>query len=253
MFQLGGGKALHDTLRSLMEMQKVDIVFYTSKNGKIRDSVVNDPLISVPAFAAAATPALKLAALGGEKADTVRVGERVYDVVAIPALDADHQQIGVLALGSELGSAAAHEFSRLTQGQVALLADGHIIASTLPGLEASAQFVKLFKTAGTATNVIDAAVNVKPVVLAGVHYYCTAGRFESLSGDDTLGYILLSSHEQSLNEKHATQWLLLAVSFLAILAGGWVVWYFRQPGRRSRCASCATARKRWGAAISPGG
>ena len=34
VFQLGGGKALHDTLRALMEMQKVDIVFYTSKNGK---------------------------------------------------------------------------------------------------------------------------------------------------------------------------------------------------------------------------
>ena len=89
-------------------------------------------------------------------------------------------------------------------------------------------------------------MNVKPVVLAGVHYYCTAGRFESLSGDNTLGYILLSSHEQSLNAKHATQWVLLAVSFFAILAGGWVVWYFlnrvTEPLRELRDSAEAVGR-----------
>jgi len=246
VFQLGAGNALHDTLRRLMEMQNVDIVFYAANSGKVQDCVVNDPLISVSSFVAATTPALKLALHGGEQSDTVRVGETLYDVVSLPAYDTDHKQIGVLTLGTELGVAAAHELSKLTQSQIAFIANGHVLASTLPGLDANAQFVNLFTTAATATNSGDATVNVKPVVLTGVHYYSTIGRFESLSGDRSLGYILLSSCEQSLSAKHATQRVLLAVSFLAILAGTWVVWYFvsrvTEPLRELRASAEAVGR-----------
>ncbi len=246
VFLLGTGSALHDTLRQLMEMQNVDIVFFASNNGKLQDSVVNDPLISVPSFVAAATPALKLALRGGEKADTVHVGDKLYDVVAIPAYDTDRKQIGVLTLGSELGVTAANEFSKLSQSQIVLVAGGHVIASTLPGLDANTQFVNLFNAVINATNSGEAALNVKPVVLTGMHYYCTAGRFESLSGDHTLGYVLLNSHEQSLNAKHATQRVLLAVSFLAILASAGVVWFFvsrvTEPLRELRDSAEAVGR-----------
>jgi len=246
VFLLGTGSALHNTLNQLMEMQKVDIVFFVSNSGKLQDSVQNDPLISGPSFVAAATPAMKLALRGGEKADTVRVGDKLYDVVAIPAYDTDRKQIGVLTLGSELGVAAAHEYSKLTQSQIVLVAGGHVIASTLSGLDANMQFVNLFNSMTTSTNGGDAAVNVKPVVLTGMHYYCTAGRFESLSGDHTLGYVLLNSHEQSLNTKHATQRVLLAVSFLAILASAGVVWFFisrvTEPLRELRDSAEAVGR-----------
>jgi len=243
---LGVGSAMHDTLRQLMEMQNVDIVFFASNGGKLQDSVQNNPLISVPEFVAAATPAMKLALRGTEQADTVRVGDKLYDVVAIPAYDTDQKQIGVLTLGSELGFAVAHEFSQLAQSQIALVAGGRVIASTLPGLDANAQFVNLFKAAAGATSSSDAAANVKPVVLNGVHYYCAAGRFESLSGDHSLGYILLNSSEQSLIAKHATQRVLLAVSFLAVLAGAGVIWFFvsrvTEPLRELRASAEAVGR-----------
>jgi signal transduction histidine kinase len=246
VFLLGVGNALHDTLRQLMEMQNVDVVFFASNSGKLQDSVQNDPLISVPEFVVAATPAMKLALRGSERADTVRVSDKLYDVVAIPAYDTDHKQTGVLTLGTELGGAEAHEFSQLAQSQLALLAGGHVIASTLPGLDASMQTVNLFNAVTNAGSGGDAAVNVKPVLMNGVHYYCTAGRFQSLSGDRTLGYILLNSNEQSLSAKHATQRVLLAVCFLAILASAWVVWFYvsrvTEPLRELRDSAEAVGR-----------
>ena len=246
VFLLGAGSAMHDTLRELMDMQSVDIVFFASNSGKVQDSVVNNPLISVSSFVKAATPAMKQAVLGSEKADTVHVGDKLYDVMAIPAYDSDRKQIGVLTLGTELGFAAAHEFSELTQSQFALLAGGRVIASTLSGLDANAKIVNLFKSVITVTNGTDTTVNVKPVVLAGMHYYCTAGRFESLGGDQSLGYVLLHSHEQSLEAMHATQRVLLAVSFLAILASAVVVWFFisrvTEPLRELRDSAEAVGR-----------
>lgn len=223
MFQSGAPRDLHNTLRSLMEMQKVDIVFYASNRGKILDAV-NDPAVPPSEFETAASPALKLALNGDEKADTVRVAGKLYDVVAIPAYDSDNNQIGALALGSELGDAAAQEFSKLAQSQIALVADGHIIASTLPGLDVNAQFNGIFKNAMSTSD--EPTANIKPIVLNGVHYYCTAARFESLAGDKNLGYVLLSSREQSLMEKSAAQRVLAIVSFFAILFGALAAWFF---------------------------
>jgi len=243
---LGAGNAMHNTLHRLMDMQNVDIVCFASNSGKLQDSVQNDPVIPVPKFVAAATPALKLALQGSERADTVRVGDKLYDVVALPAYDADQKQIGVLMLGSELGVAAAHEFSQLAQSQIALVAGGHVIVSTLPGLDANKQFINLFNAVASTSNGGDVPVNVKSIELNGVHYYCAAGRFESLSGDHTLGYILLNSSEQSLIAKHATQRVLLAVSLLAVLASAGVVWYFvsriTEPLRELRDSAEAVGR-----------
>src|SRR6185369_12001234 len=72
VFQSGAPRDLHNTLRSLMEMQKVDIVFYASNRGKILDTV-NNPVVPPSEFETAASPALERALRGDEKADTVRV------------------------------------------------------------------------------------------------------------------------------------------------------------------------------------
>jgi signal transduction histidine kinase len=246
VFLLGVGSALHDTLRQLMEMQNVDIVCFASNSGKLQDSVQNDPLIPVPEFVTAAAPAMGLALRGSERADTVRVGDKLYDVVVIPAYDTDQKQIGVLMVGSELGVAAAHEFSQLAQSQIILIAGGHVIASTLPGQDGNQKFINYFNaTAGTSISG-DATATVKSMVLNGVHYYCAASQFPSLSGDRSLGYILLSSGEQSLMVKHATQRVLLAVSVLAILASAAAVWFFvnriTEPLRELRDSAEAVGR-----------
>lgn len=226
IFQFGEAKALHNTLSDLMQMQRVDILFYASNRGKILDVEKNDPNIPVPEFEAAAAPVLQLALHGDEKADTVCVGGKLYDVVTVPAYNLDNEQIGVLTLGSELGGAAAQEFSKLTQSQIALMANGRVVASTLPGLDANAQFASAFKGAMPANDSEDPTMSVKPILLNGVHYYCIAGRFASLNLDSNLGYVLLCSREQSLAAMRATQHVLTAMSFLAILFCVVAVWFF---------------------------
>ncbi|HZF01235.1 MAG TPA: ATP-binding protein, partial [Methylomirabilota bacterium] len=186
--------------------------------------VVNTPGIPPSEFEEVASLAVKPALQGEEKADTVQVAGKVYDVIAIPAYDSDNKQIGALALGSELGDAAVQEFSKLTQGQIALLANGHVIAASLPGLEANAQFTSFFKGAMPAND--DPAANIKSIVFNGVHYDCIAGHFVSLAGNNNLGYVLFSSSEQSLAEKRAAQHILAAVSLLAILFSAAMVWFF---------------------------
>jgi two-component system, NtrC family, sensor kinase len=226
IFQLGGSKDLHNTLSDLMQMQRVDILFYASNKGKILDVEKNDPGIPVPEFEAAAAPVLQLALRGDERADTVCVGGKLYNLVTIPAYNLDNEQIGVLTLGSEIGGAAAQEFSKLTQSQIALMANGQVTVSTLPGLDANVQFGLAFKGAMPANDNEDPTANVKPIVLNGVHYYCVAGRFASLKTDSNLGYVLLSSREQSLAAMRATQHLLSGLGFLAVLFCVTAVWLY---------------------------
>ncbi|HUA39076.1 MAG TPA: ATP-binding protein [Candidatus Sulfopaludibacter sp.] len=217
IFQFGQAKDLHSTLSDLMEMQKVDILFYASNRGKILDVEKNDPGIPTPEFEAAAAPVLQLALRGDEKADTVFVGGKLYDVITIPAYNLDNEQIGVLTLGLELGGATAHEFSKLTQSQIALMANGRVITSTLPGLDTNVRFASAFEGAMPVNDNEDPTANVKPIVLNDVHYYCIAGRFDSLNAGSNLGYVLLSSREQSLAALRATQHVLAGMGFLAIL------------------------------------
>jgi two-component system, NtrC family, sensor kinase len=250
VFQFGESKDLHNTLSGLMQMQRVDILFYASNKGKILDVEKNDPEIPVPDFEAAANPVLQLALRGDEKADTVCAGGKLYDVITIPAYNLDNEQIGVLTLGAELGGTAAQEFSRLTQSQVALMANGRVVASTLPGLDLNAQFVSAFEGAMPANSSEDPAANVKPVTLNGVHYYCVAGRLPSLNAGNNLGYVLLSSREQSLAAMQATQRMLTVMGCLAILFSVMAVWFFvnrvTEPLRELRQGTEAVGRGDFG-------
>jgi signal transduction histidine kinase/CheY-like chemotaxis protein len=217
IFQFGGAKDLHNTLGDLMQMQRVDILIYASNRGKILDVEKNDPAIPIPEFEAAAAPALQLALRGDEKVDTVCVGGKLYDVVTIPANNLDNEQIGVLTLGTEIGGAAAQEFSKLTQSQIALMAGGRVTISTLPGLDANAQIAQAFGGAMPANDNEGTETKVKPILLNGVHYYGIAGQFASLKTKSNLGYVLLSSREESLAAMKATRHLLSGLGFLAVI------------------------------------
>ena len=222
IFQSGAPKDLHETLINLMDMQKVDIVFYTSNKGKILD-VVDNATVPKSEFEAAASSALLMALEGSEKADTVRVAGKLYDIFAIPAYDPSAKQIGTLVLGSEIGAAMAEEFSKMTGCAVALVADGQVIASTLPAINMSGPFASAFGGALSADN---EAGKVKPLILNGQQYYGVSGRFKSLGGDAKLGYVLMSSRERSLAEKAAAQHLVLEVGLLAVFFGALAVYFF---------------------------
>jgi two-component system NtrC family sensor kinase len=245
-FQRGDAPTLHEPLTDLLNEQDVDIVFYAINADRVLDSEERDPIIPVLAFETAAKPAVIQALQRQETVDTVRVGERLYDVVSIPVYDADHMQIGVLTFGSEISDAEAQEFSQITHSQIALLAGGHVVASTLSDLNANAQFISLFKNSPSGNNSKDSPVSLHKIVLDGQHYFGVAGQFESLSDDKTLGYVLLSSYEQSFRALQTTQQVLLGVSFCSILFGTAIVWFLinkvTQPLRELRDSAEAVGR-----------
>src|SRR5580692_9627208 len=245
-FQRGDALTLHEPLNDLLNEQDVDVVFYAPTADKVLDSEERDPIIPLLAFETAAKPAVTQALQRQETVDTVRVGERLYDVVAIPVYDAEHVQIGVLTFGSEISDAEAQEFSQLTHSQIALLAGGHVVASTLSGTDANEQFASMFKNSTSGNDSRDSTVNLNKILLDGQHYFGVGGQFESLSGDKTLGYVLLSSYEQSFRALQTTQQVLLEVSLFSILLGAAIVWFLinkvTQPLRELRDSAEAVSR-----------
>jgi nitrogen fixation/metabolism regulation signal transduction histidine kinase len=145
-FQQGDALTLHQPLTDLLHEQDVNFVFYTSAAGKILDGeendTTNDTTILISAFELAAFPAAKAVLQRREIVDTVRVGEKLYNVVSVPVYVED-ELIGALTLGSEIGDADVRKFSQLTHAQIALLAGGHVVASTLSSAEANRQFAPL--------------------------------------------------------------------------------------------------------------
>lgn len=220
-FQLGDPLTLHQPLADLLGEQGSDIVFYTSNEKRILASEKRDPAISAPAFQAAATPAMKQALAGQPAVDTVVVGDRLYHVVSIP-VNVAGELIGALTLGLEVGNAEAQKFSQLTHSQIALLAGGRVLASTLSG--ANAEIENIYSSSRNE-NGQSAAPRLKQALWNGEHYFGMAGTFESITGDKTLGYVLLSSYEKPLHALQQTQRLLLTASVCAIFIGAAIVWW----------------------------
>jgi two-component system, NtrC family, sensor kinase len=222
VFQLGDTPTLHKSFVDFLNENGVDVVFYSTNETEFLASETRDPAISAITFQNAAAPAVKQALLGRQTVGTIRVGERLFDIVSIP-VDVDGNVIGALTIGSEIGNADAQEFSQLTHAQITLLAGGHVVASTISSPDANVQFVGLFKTFLSAAD--DPVSNTLQIVLDDKHYFGMAGRFESLNGDNSLGYVLLSSYEDSQAALQTTKQVLLGVSYCAILLGAAAVWF----------------------------
>jgi len=221
-------KSLSGPMNDLMTEQDVNFVFYTKveyDHTKILDAEERDAQLSAPAFESAAQPTVDEALQDQPVSDTVRVNQQLYDVIAVPVHDSESALLGVLVIGTRLGPSTAQEFSEITGSHIALMANGHVVASTLNGAKADEQFANLFKNLlidGRGDMTAD--VGVQPVVLDGVHYYATAGRFKSLGRDTAIGYVLLNSNEEALGSAADVKRLLLLVGLVAILAGAAVVW-----------------------------
>ncbi len=224
VIQSGNLPALTDEFQNLPADQSVDVVLFTSADGKMLFGVKGDPQISINEFERNSALAVKNALQNEETVDTIRAGDQLFDVVSIPVADPSGAVIGALTFGSELSSADVNEFSLSSQSQIVLLADGLVIAATLPA-DPRHNFVELFNKCVAEENSGNTFAPIK-IILADEHYFCSAGRFTSLGGGEgNLGYLLLSSYEQPLRALQSTQQMLLLVSGLGILAGTAIVWF----------------------------
>jgi signal transduction histidine kinase len=223
-FQLADAPTLRQPLLDLLVEQSGDIVLYANKSNIVLACEKRDPAIPTSAFQTAAQPSILRALEGEETVDTICAGDSLYDVVSIPVY-VERELIGALTLGLQIGNTEAQRFSHLMQSQVAFIAGGHVAASTLIGPDVNEQCVALFATCPPSVRLDPKPEKLTEVLLLGQHYFGMAGRFKSLGTDQSLGYVLLSSYEQSLQVLKDTQLLLLEISLCAILAGAWIVWW----------------------------
>jgi signal transduction histidine kinase len=243
LFEESDPGSIREALAELLGEQDVDIILFTTDQTELLACARRDPLLSISEFEANSFLAVKRALTAEERADTVIVGGRLFDVVSIPVFGARGRLIGALTLGSEFGEAAAQEFSLLTDSQIVLLANDRIIVSTIGNSEARAHFAGLFKASTGALRKPEAVRNVR---LGEEHYFCTAGTFTTLNGDGQLGYLLLTSYETSLRNLRSTRQMVFLISAVGMILGSAAVWWLvrkvTQPLRQLRDTAEAVGR-----------
>lgn len=209
---------LREPLQKLLDAeQDVAIVFYATNSANVLASEQRDTQVSPGVFANAASAAVKQALQGRPTVDTVSADGRLYEVISIPVYDTYKTLIGALTLGSEIGAGDAKKFSEITRSQILFFAGGRVIASTLANSTDSTGLAGLIKNPSWDAR-------VRQVPLGDAHYFYVVGRFNSLGNDKSIGYVLLSSYEDSLLALKATQRVLALASLCAILIGGAVIW-----------------------------
>jgi signal transduction histidine kinase len=226
-FQTGDPPTVRTQLNDLLNTadENVKIVLFTTRKAELIGSVKRDPLIPVGDFAAASAAVVKKSLEGEERVDTIQAGGRLYNVVSIPAFDPSGDICGALTFGLELGNEVATELSRFTRSDIVLLADEQVVAKTIAASDSGTRFADMFKELSHETGRSHRAFGIQREVFDGRHYYCSGGRFPSLNGNNTLGYLLLYSYEDSRQALVTTQQILLAVNGLACLFGSLIVCY----------------------------
>jgi two-component system, NtrC family, sensor kinase len=218
VFPTADPATLREPLQNLLDAeQDVAIVFYATNVSNVLASEQRDHRVSPGVFAGAARAAVSQALQGRAKVDTISADGRLYEVISIPVYNTYKTLIGALTLGSEIGAADAKKFSDITRSQILFFADGHMIVSTLTNSAASDGLASLIKNPTWNAG-------VRQVPLGDAHYFYIIGKFNSLSHDRALGYVLLSPYEDSLLALKATQRVLVVASLCAILIGGAIIW-----------------------------
>ena len=229
-FQSGDPSRVRNQLPALMGAvgEDVDIVVFSGPEELIA-SAKRDPLMSIANFESASesliAQALRAASpsRGEATADTVFVDGLLYDVVSFPVFGSNGRLVGALTLGSQINRTVLEEFSRATHSRIVLLGNERVIVSTLPGPESSLDLVRLFRDVTAEAQKKGSGFRIRKHVLNGEHHFCAAGRFETPRNDGDLGYLLLYSYEQPLQDLAATQRNLIVMSGVAIVLGSLVV------------------------------
>ena len=244
-FQAADAPTVRNLLDELRSDEDLDIILYTTDRSELK-SLANsrrDPLVSIREFENASAQAVTKALQDEERVDTIRAGTRIFDIVSIPVKGTGDVLIGALTLGTEVGDQAAQELRDSTHCQVVLLAGGRVIASTVPRQEWRMQFAILFRQGSSPASRRNGPADIQ---LGDEHYFCLAGKFDTLGTDEGLGYLLLSSYEQPLRALKSTQQMLVEASACAILLGTVVVWFLvrkaTQPLRDLRDSAEAVGR-----------
>jgi signal transduction histidine kinase/ActR/RegA family two-component response regulator len=217
-------KTLSITLKDLIAEDVADVVIAATETGESVALETQDSLLDKEAFKDSCQPSITAALEGSVIVETIRHGERLFDIVSLP-VRASSKIVGAITFGIE--NSMAQEFKRGTLNDLTLIADGKVVTSTLekPALypALASKFTQLSAPGGQTGR-----LELQEIKLDDEHYLCTAGFLDAPKQEHQFGYLILSSYEKPLQALQATQRMILLVSSLAIVFGTAVVCFFVQ-------------------------
>ncbi|HSY17389.1 MAG TPA: ATP-binding protein [Candidatus Acidoferrales bacterium] len=251
VFELHDAKSIRNQLDRLITEEEglkdeVEFVFFRPDDtvlAKDTESMLyRSKQLSAPkAILAGCEPVLKQGLQGETAADIIRINDRLYELIAIPIYNLDHDRFfGALMFGKEINAQSAQLFSESAHGQTVLVAGDTVIASSFPGAEQPGNLVALFKRLNSHGTGLD------QLFVGGHSYFCASGKFPSLTADRSVGYLLFSSYDEQEALLGQTQKLLLTTIIIGILLGSLLVLFFinkaTQPLRQLHDAAEAVGR-----------
>lgn len=183
-----------------------------------RITMADEAWIKIDEFESGCTGLVARAFTDGASVGVVLNGDQLLDVAAVPIRLKD-EVVAVFVFGVK--DTVADDVRKLARGEVLLLADGHVVASTARERELQAllsdQIARV--TASGKSQIEKTLVN-------GEHFLCLSGNLKAPGGGNRLNYLILSSYERPLQVLRETQQLILLVSLAAIAAGMAIVWIY---------------------------
>jgi signal transduction histidine kinase len=204
-------------LDDLIKEDVADVIVFKSREGE-PISAARDPLMDRSAFEASAFTSIKLALAGESKVDTIENNHHLFDIVAIPISVGDTNSIvGAITFGVE--NLMAQQFAGLSQNDdLVLLADGHVVASTLRNVDLTRLLPAQFALMMARKQVGDGMAG-EQLTLNDEHFLCAAGWLGGENDLPRLGYLIISSYQKPLQALQSTRQMILIISLLAILSG----------------------------------
>ena len=206
-------------LDDLIKEDVADVIAITTEGGR-NLTRTRDPRLQVERFEKSCAEAIRQALQGQPKVDTIKNGERLFDIVAIPVVVNDGI-VGAVTFGAE--NSIASEFNELTHSELILLSDGQVVASTLRPAELEQLPAALLARSG-ADPAKNQVKGPEEVALKAEHYLALRGRLSVPGDPHDLGYVILSSYEMPLQVLASTQRVIWLISSLAILLGAAGIW-----------------------------
>ncbi|HUL51522.1 MAG TPA: ATP-binding protein [Candidatus Nitrosotalea sp.] len=212
----------HHLLDDLIGENTADVIVLSSANGKMPpEADARDPLLDLQEFNARCAATAARAMQGRSAVSTIRCGGKLFDVASIP-IRMDDNIVGVMTFG--LGNSIAGEFKRLTQSDLVLFSDGHVVGSTLA--KASLDDRLTAKMAQLSALPASSGFNATAEInLDDEHFLCRAGSLNAQDRTHPLNYLILSSYERPLQALSSILRRILLISGLGMLLGTIGVWF----------------------------
>lgn len=214
-----------NTIQELLQKSRIEmpgeLVAYKTIAGNTIAISVRDPSLEPGEFETNSALAVTQALEGEPAVDTIRLNDRLFDVVSLPVALPSGQIFGALTFCRKFGEVEAQDLSTLSGCGIVLIANSNVVASSLPKDNVLRQSVRLFNTvAGPFRN---AANGEHEIVATEEHYLPRIGTFESMGKDPRIGYVLLYSYAPAMRELRATQRMIVVVSISGILLATFIV------------------------------